>query len=389
MVNDIKPPKEPPFKTPETVASEEAGAEAKLGKKKMRHKFKEVGLKLWPSTKKQKIIGGIIAALILILGVIGVLALKNYLDRRDLQPVSMSPPKTTEPSKLTGVEIDPKLNKRRVIAIMLENSPDARPQAGLIDGGVVFEAIAEGGITRYCALYLEDMPKYIGPVRSVRPYYVSWLAGFDAAVAHAGGSGAGLAAVDRLKIKDLDYTKNNAYQRVSDRFAPHNLYTSIQALDKAIRDNKWKGSNFEGFNRKVELKNLGKTPVKRISFDISSGENYDTKYVYDKKTNSYKRYLAGRPHKDHKSGKVIQPKVVIAMITSYSQDGIYSVYRTLGKGPVLVFQDGKVERGIWKKAKSKKPLQFFDKSGKESLRLNPGQTWVTAVKGAGEVKYKH
>ncbi len=62
------------------------------------------------------------------------------------------PPKpTTEASKLTGVQVSPELNARSVTAVMIENSVDARPQAGLKDAGVVFEAIAEGGITRFIA----------------------------------------------------------------------------------------------------------------------------------------------------------------------------------------------------------------------------------------------
>ena len=65
-----------------------------------------------------------------------------------------APVPTTKPSRLTGVEVAIKLNKRPVTGIMIENSPDARPQAGLLDAGVVYEAIAEGGITRFLAVYL-------------------------------------------------------------------------------------------------------------------------------------------------------------------------------------------------------------------------------------------
>src|SRR5690606_9454884 len=59
-----------------------------------------------------------------------------------------------------------------VTAVMIENSPDARPQSGLKDAGVVYEAIAEGGITRFLAIYQNKKPELIGPVRSLRMYYV-------------------------------------------------------------------------------------------------------------------------------------------------------------------------------------------------------------------------
>jgi hypothetical protein len=390
------PAKEPEFKTPEEIAAEEQPDKAsKLGDdvgalalaaghaKRAKHKFKEVGLKLWPSTKKQKIIGGIVAGLIIILSVVAVLAIKNWL--KDDVASTNPEPKQIVTSNLTGLEVDEKINQRKVIAMMVENSPDARPQASLNEAGVVFEAISEGGITRFCALYLDNMPDYMGPVRSVRPYYVNWLAGFDAAVGHAGGSGEGLAQIARLKVADLDYTKASGYQRVSDRFAPHNLYADLKQLQKAAKQKGFKPSQFEGFKRKPEIKNTGKIKVKNIQFNVSSGL-YNATFKYDKKSNSYKRYMAGQPHKDHRSGKPIKPKVVIGLITNYSQSGIYSVYRTSGKGKILVFQDGKVQAGTWKKKSHQKPLQFFDKQGK-SIRLNPGMAWITALAGMGEAKY--
>ena len=108
-------------------------------------------------------------------------------------PTVYTPVQKTEAPKyyspLTGVALaEEVLTKRHVTAVMIENSPDARPQSGLKDAGIVYEAIAEGGITRFLALYQESRPGLVGPVRSVRPYYVEWGAAYDAAVAHIGGS---------------------------------------------------------------------------------------------------------------------------------------------------------------------------------------------------------
>lgn len=372
------------------VGSVTVGNARKKPPKKTKGKgsFWDKGLAIWPSSKEHKIIGSSIAAAVIVLGSVGVFALNNALK---FQPSAETPivkkVSKTEPSKLTGIKVPKDINKKRVIGIMIENSPDARPQAGLHEAGVVFEAIAEGGITRFHALFLEGDTNYIGPVRSVRPYYAEWSAGFDAAFAHAGGSAEGLAKLRSLKMSDLDYTiAVNAYQRVSDRFAPHNLYTSLKSLRKETKRLKYnRASKFQGFVRKPELSKVGKTPVKNISFNISS-ELYNVRFVYDKKSNSYKRYMGGAPHKDHRSGTQITPKVVVALVTKYRQSGIYSVYRTQGKGKVLIFQDGKVFKGTWKKSGAKKSLQFFDKNG-QTIRLNPGQTWITALTGTSEAKY--
>jgi len=111
---------------------------------------------------------------------------------------------TTEASKLTGVQVDPAVNQRPTTAVMIENSTAARPQSGLDQAGVVFEAIAEGGITRFEAIYQDSQPAYLGPVRSVRPYYIQWALGFDAAIAHVGGSPEALSDIKTWNAKDLD-----------------------------------------------------------------------------------------------------------------------------------------------------------------------------------------
>ncbi|MCP5939883.1 DUF3048 domain-containing protein, partial [Klebsiella pneumoniae] len=84
------------------------------------------------------------------------------------------PKPTTVANTLTGLQVAPDVNQRPVTGVMIENSTDARPQSGLDQAGVVFEAIAEGGITRFLALFQDTQPDYVGPVRSSRPYYVQW-----------------------------------------------------------------------------------------------------------------------------------------------------------------------------------------------------------------------
>ncbi len=288
-------------------------------------------------------------------------------------------------SKLTGVVISPELNNRPVTAIMIENSPDARPQSGLYDAGVVYEAIAEGGITRFTTLFLESQPSNIGPVRSARPYYLDWIMPFDAAIVHAGGSAVALADIKSLGIKDLDHGANGqAFRRVSNRAAPHNLYTSMAEIDK-LQQAKGFTSNFTGFPRKKDAPSA--TPnVKSIDFDIS-GELYKSHLDYDAASNSYLRSEAGRSHIDETTGKQLNPKVVIALIINWSQSGIYSVYQTTGSGKILVFQDGTVTEGTWSKAGRKDQIMFTDAAG-QPLKLNAGQTWITALADAGRVKYQ-
>lgn len=379
--------REPVFKTPEEYSEPEEIIEVeppKKEKKKLLSRFKNL-------SKKQRMLVLLAIGIILIGITYGALALFTKdppappAESIAAKPEPEKP--TTEPSRLTGVQVKPELNKLPVTAVMIENSPDARPQSGLRDAGVVFEAIAEGGITRFLTLFQEAQPGYIGPVRSVRPYYLDWVTAFDAPIAHAGGSAQALAQLRSTNLKDLEAFQNpNYYQRVSTRFAPHNLYTSRKQLLELQKTKGWTSSNFTGFIRKEKEEPL-KTPLARtISLNIS-GFNYNPSFTYNPKTNGYLRKLAGEPHKDEKSKKQIEPKVVVVMVISRSQNGIYSVYKTIGKGTVYIFQDGNVQKGTWSKTKRLNQITFSDSKGK-TIGLNAGQTWITAVADSGRVAFK-
>jgi hypothetical protein len=300
----------------------------------------------------------------------------------------IEPPKpTTEASKLTGLQVGFDINKRPVTAVMIENSPDARPQSGLLDAGVVFEAVAEGGITRFLALFQDTNPAYVGPVRSARPYYIRWMLSFDANYAHAGGSPEALNMIRALGVKDLDHGANGStYDRVSNRYAPHNLYTSIDRLLAAGASRGYNSSTYTGFVRKAEKK--VETPT-ASAIDIAiSSQLYNVHYTYDTAGNSYLRNQAGQAHTDEKSGKQLNPKIVVVLVTDkgFDPDGVHTTYRITGSGTAIVFQDGEVISGTWSKAGDKDALLFKDSTGQD-LKLNPGQTWITAVGNASAVTY--
>lgn len=284
-------------------------------------------------------------------------------------------------SPLTGLQVaDEVTASRHVTAVMIENSPDSRPQSGLKDAGVIYEAIAEGGITRFLALYQESRPGLVGPVRSVRPYYVEWGAAYDAAVAHIGGSAK---ALDMIRSGtygvDLDQFFNaGTYWRADDRAAPHNVYTNFDRLDALSSSKAKSSSSYTAIERKDEEK--AKTPlVTQINFPISSSK-YAVDYEYQAETNSYIRKLGGEPHLDREAGQIV-PKVVIAIqvtMTRQLEDGYRENIITTGTGRAFVFQDGTITEGTWHRADAKNQLSFTDQTGKP-IALNRGQTWITAL----------
>lgn len=293
------------------------------------------------------------------------------------------------PSPLTGVEVMPKLAKRPITGIMIENSPDARPQSGLLQAGVVYEAIAEGGITRFLALYQETKPSYIGPVRSARPYFLDFVLPFNASLAHVGGSPDALKAIKTKHVRDLDQFFNpSAYWRISQRYAPHNMYTSMAKLDALKRSKGFKLTKFDSFPRKLKENPAKHASAKNIDFSIS-GYYYDVHYTYDKKSNSYMRKEGGAKHVDDRSKRQLHPKVVIALVMDYglASDGHHSVYGTTGSGIMYVFQDGRVTQGTWHKSGSKSQIKFKNSKG-ENIGLNAGQTWITLLGSKNDITYK-
>jgi hypothetical protein len=296
-------------------------------------------------------------------------------------------PKPVYYSPLTGEKVkDEAATKQAVTAIMLENSPDARPQSGLKQAGIVYEAIAEGGITRFLTLHQQDKPQMIGPVRSLRMYYVDWLAPYQASVAHVGGSAAALAEIRNGKYRDIDQFFNGAYYwRATDRWAPHNVYTSFDKLDELNKSKGYTESTFTAFQRKD-----GKAAENQDATNITinfSGDWYNTKYTYDAENNQYSRFLAGEPHMDREDG-AITPKVIVALKvneTRVMEDGYRESIETIGSGEAIIFQNGTATKATWHKPDRFTHISLKDENNTE-IPLVRGQTWIAAVpNGHGEV----
>jgi hypothetical protein len=362
-----------------------------------------------PHSRKQWIIFGVIAAFVL--GGLGFASYWFFIKKEAPQPVTQVEPEpepappapTTEPSKMTGLEVEFAVNDRTVYAVQIENSPEARPQAGLAYADVVFEAIAEGGITRFNALFHDQQPESIGPVRSLRPYYIDWFAPFDAAIVHAGGSPEALNDINALGIKDLDHGPNGSYfTRIGNKYAPHNLYTTSAKMLELISKRGYTSPATASLERIVtpveadeeELEvsdaptpETTTPPANTINLTISSAL-YNVQFVYDKTNNSYMRNQAGGPHKDEKTGVQIAPNAVIVPVLTKSihSNRIHTQYGTTGSGKVFVFQNGTVIEGTWTKPDRKAQWQLKNTAG-ETIKLVPGKVWFTIIDKAASVNF--
>lgn len=351
------------------------------------------GWKKWVKRhKKLSIALASVLGLLLIGGGVGAYFLLNQPVKEEPIVKTVEEPKP-EPvryySPLTGNEVPTiEATQQATTAIMIENSPDARPQSGIKDSGVVFEAIAEGGITRFLVVYQEQKPQIIGPVRSVRAYYVDWLAAFNASVAHVGGSAAALAEVRNGNYRDIDqFFNGSSYYRATDRYAPHNVYTTFERLDALNAKKGYTTSTFTGFTRKDSIASTAPNAT-NVTINVSSAP-FNSSYAYNPTTNTYDRSQGGGPHLDRESGQV-SPRVVIAMRVTQStvmEDGLRTSINAIGSGTAYIFQDGTVQEVTWNKASKASQIVFTDEQGKD-VPLARGQTWITAVPNGKDISWQ-
>ena len=388
---------EPEFKTPEEIAAEGTDAVPTSAGQQVLPEPVKAKRRWLPHSRKQWLITGLVTA-VLLCGAGGASwALTHKQTRLPSAPKKLAvvskisaPPQIY--SDLSGLPItNASLNSKPVTAVMVENSIDARPQSGLSQAGVVFEAQAEGGITRFMALYQDTTPTNVGPIRSARPYYIQWALGFDAAYAHVGGSPDALSDLTSWNVQNMDEFYNGSYfHRITTRIAPHNVYTGIDTLNQ-LESAKGYTSTFTGFPRASTQKPMAQPTASTINLDVS-GPDYNPQYAYDASTNTYKRSTDGTPDVDANTNQQIAPTVVISIVVPLSQGALdasgayYSDYNVLGSGEAYVFQNGGVTEGQWHKATNTSQITFTDSTGK-SILLDRGQTWITAVSAANQISY--
>ena len=294
---------------------------------------------------------------------------------------------------INGEEVSEEVSKLRPLAIMVENHPDARPQSGLSDADIVYEALAEGGITRFLALYQSKDVDTIGSVRSAREYYAQIADEWGALYAHVGGSNEVIAQINKGVYKNLDdaneYYNFEFFPRRKDKYEPHHIFTSTEKLRELIRFHQFSNiANFQpwifkddspSFAKAMEGKLPTSSVVSNISIDFSR-PGYEVGWEYDSSNNVYKRLQYFEPHIDESSGRQIMAKNIVIQIvdvTPVPRDPLLSVDVDLTSGGrAMVFMDGKVIESVWKKESYR--TRFYDSSNFE-IKFNRGPIWVELV----------
>ncbi|MBU3935656.1 DUF3048 domain-containing protein, partial [Patescibacteria group bacterium] len=321
-------------------------------------------------------------------------------------------------------------SQRRPLLVMIENHEDSRPQSGLSNADVVYEAVAEGGITRfmaifYCGILRGASQKYdLGPVRSARAYFLDLASEYSdyPLYAHVGGAncsapkddnGHSLACTTATKAQALeqlgqygwmnkgswsDLNQFSLSYRVcrreenrtgQDRATEHSMYCSSDQLwqtatDRGLTnitevDKKSWDLNFKSWSFDAEDKPASVSDTKNISFDFWSGyKQYAVSWQYDPTTNSYLRFNNGEKQIDFNNQETLSAKNIViqfAKETRSVDEHLHNLYQVIGTGSGVLLQNGQKTDITWSKISRTARTVFKTKTG-QVVNFVPGQIWI-------------
>jgi len=324
---------------------------------------------------------------------------------------------------------------RRPITAIIENHLESRPQSGLSVADIVYEAVAEGGISRFLAVFycgVADNDYTIGQIRSARVYFTNYALeyGDNPLYVHWGGANnicnncpGGVKPkgdidpkVDAYKQlekigwvngrygNDMNGATNTGYPALFTDDRRINLATEHQKVgstDKIYEEAKKRGFEYEDSDGNAWDQNFvawkfqdGKALSTPKSSNISFGfwdnkKDYDVEWKYNQQSNEYLRFNGGVEHKDLENDAQIKAKnIALAFVEEegpVDKEG-HMYYEVLGKGEAIVFQNGDVIEAVWKKTKATDRIKFFDTQGDE-IEFVRGQTWIEVLPSGNEVSY--
>ncbi|SEU27405.1 DUF3048 domain-containing protein [Paenibacillus sp. NFR01] len=298
-----------------------------------------------------------------------------------LDPSPSPSPVASAVSPLTGLPVQGELP--RPLAVMINNAPAARPQSGISEADVLYEVLAEGGITRLIGIFQSHSGVVkIGPIRSIRPYLIDLGESYKAVTVHAGGSPAAYAILQHEHKEDMDEIGKAGHYFWWDatRKAPHNLYSN----DAKLRE----GADKLGYAQTAAVPGYSFTdpdyflaegaPAPKFSVQFLL-KSYTVGYEYNEQTRNYERQVNGQPHLDLNDGQPVAAANVMVMGADHKvldDVGRLQIDVELG-GEAMLFQRGQVLKGRW----SREPgdiIRFVKQDGKEA-EMYPGVTHILIV----------
>lgn len=307
-----------------------------------------------------------------------------------------SKPAPAPVEKTKGEKYREALTAYRPMAVMLDNHSGARPQAGLKSAEVVVEALAEGNITRYMAIFFTSNSEPVGPIRSSRPYFIDRAMEYKALYVHVGGSPQALSDIRKYKVADLDglTSSGKVFWRKKHKKMPHNQYSTLEVL-RSEADRKKYDSAVEVSHMTYNNDDLTPSGESATSLlmpyrkKTSKDSGYSVSYQFDPQTMLYNRYINGVAHKDEIDDSQIAAKNLIVQVvpTRVVDDKGRLDLELVGSGKGFYLSMGIKVPIQWQKDDRFDRTIYSDETGKE-LSFNPGKTWIQIVPASMKLTFE-
>ena len=278
----------------------------------------------------------------------------------------------------TGRNIPDELYSRsRTVMAVIDNIGPARPQDGLMEAPIVYEVLAEGGISRLLPVYWQEIPENIGPIRSARSYIIEIAQEYNALLLHAGASPGGFEMLAENKVDNLDQLRQGGYYwRSSERRMPHNLYTGQEKIEDYIHSLTGQEYSPRFKYKNVTLLEDDETRADKIT--IRYWQNYTVNYKFDRDNNRYERYINGftSPHVTNEGEHITVNNIIVRYVPMEIKDSEGRLDIDLSdEGEALVFIDGTVKQARWENSEDDY-TRYYEMGTNERIKLNPGRTWI-------------
>lgn len=297
-----------------------------------------------------------------------------------------TPSPTIDPaliSPTTGLQYS---GKYQPVAVIINNHRDCWPQTGLQAADVIYEVTVEGGMTRFMAIFNDNLPEKAGSVRSSRVSTCDLWQEWQCIYCHWGGEGE-MDGTDNVKLGGFDTTgiqirvdgiKDTTYMfRDDSNHPPHNGFVNVSKVSALYAEKNYTPPVHKfDFDPKADLSSWQDMSTLSIPY------NYSVKYTWDAESGSFLRSSEGKPTMDKITGKQVQIKNLVVMYVPHRtlpDAEHHVVIDIVGTGKAMFFRDGKYIEGTWEKASKKSPTVYKDAAG-NLITFEPGNTWISVVK---------
>jgi hypothetical protein len=264
---------------------------------------------------------------------------------------------------------------RPALWVKIENTPEARPQAGLSQADVVFEQVTEGGITRFVTLFNSNIPDVVGPIRSTRAMDSDVTGALGGVFAYSGGIPQSVQLITHAPVTAVDETAaGKAMFRDRSKKAPHNLFA--HAADLLQFGDGQPTPPPALFHYLPAGQAPTGDPV--ASFTVGFDPPYAPTYTYDATNNVWTRAIGTTPFVDASGQQIAPTNVVVQFVPCCLPVPEGGTYITVGSGEAWVFSGGKMVKGTWSRSDRSQVTSFVD-ANNQPIQLAPGQTWVEYV----------